>query len=324
MKKVFLAQIVPAEVERYIEAHCEVRKWDREERISREALLEAVSDVDGLLLSGMPIDRELLDRAPKLKVVSNVSVGYNNFDLVAMKERGVIGTHTPGVLDETVADLVFALILAAARRVPELDRLVKEGRWAKGNDRPLFGTDVHHAKLGIVGMGRIGEAVARRAKLGFLMDVAYYNRSRKPETEARLGVAYAPLDTLLAESDFVVLMLPLTDATRRFIDREKLALMKPSAYLINASRGQTVDEAALVEALAAGRLRGAALDVYDEEPVPKHHPLLQLPNVVTLPHIGSATEKTRFDMALLAAQNLVKAVTGMTPPNIVPELRPGE
>ncbi|MDD9268963.1 2-hydroxyacid dehydrogenase [Paenibacillus sp. GCM10023248] len=319
--KVFLAKQVPSEVEAYIAEYCEYTKWDREDEMPREQLLEALSDVDGLLISGGSIDQELLDRAPKLRIVSNVSVGYNNLNLSAMKERAVLGTHTPGVLDETVADTVFGLILASARRIPELDAYVKAGRWQKGSDEAIFGIDVHHAKLGIIGLGRIGEAIARRAKFGFSMDVVYYNRSRKEAAEQSLGVSYRSLQDLLRESDFVVLMTPLTADTARLIGREELALMKKSAIFINASRGQTVDEAALIEALEQGIIRGAGLDVFEQEPVAPDNPLLRMPNVVTLPHIGSATHKTRFDMAMLAAENLVKGVLGEVPPNVVPELR---
>ncbi|CAN7530182.1 D-glycerate dehydrogenase [Paenibacillus sp. LjRoot153] len=319
--KVFLAKQVPSEVEAYIAQHCDYRMWDREEEISRQQLLEELSDADGLLISGGSIDQELLEHAPKLKIVSNVSVGYNNFDTEAMKARNVMGTHTPGVLDETVADTVFGLILATARRIPELDAYVKAGKWKKGSEEQSFGIDVHHAKLGIIGMGRIGEAIARRAKFGFNMDVVYYNRSRKMEAEQKLGVVYRSLQELLQESDFVVVMTPLTPETTHFIGREELALMKKTAIFINASRGQTVDEVALIEALEKGSIRGAGLDVFQQEPVDPDNKLLQMPNVVTLPHIGSATHQTRFDMAMLAAKNLVKGLQGEIPPSLVAELK---
>ncbi|MCY9667823.1 D-glycerate dehydrogenase [Paenibacillus alginolyticus] len=317
--KVFLAYPIPREVEDFIAEHCDYRKWDSEETISRSQLLKEISDVDGLLISGGKIDQELLDFAPKLKVVSNVSVGYNNFDLAAMKARKVMGTNTPNVLDETVADLVFGLILATARRISELDRYVKDGKWQSGIDDHLFGVDVHHAKLGIIGMGRIGEKIVRRAKYGFNMDVLYYNRKRKLAAEKNLGVKYCTLQELLQESDFVVLMIPLTAETTHLIGREELALMKKTAIFINTSRGQTVDEEALIVALEKGDIRGAGLDVFEQEPVDPSNPLLKMPNVVALPHIGSATVKTRFDMAMLAAQNLVKAVSGEIPPNLVEE-----
>jgi glyoxylate/hydroxypyruvate/2-ketogluconate reductase len=319
--KVFIARPVTPDVEAYIGEYCDYKKWDSTETIPRERLIEEIRDVDGLLTSGTPINEALLEQAPNLKVVSNVSVGYNNFDMVAMKAKGVMGTHTPDVLDETVADLVLTLMLSAARRVPELDKLVKDGKWRAGSDTRLFGVDVHHKTAGIIGMGRIGEAIAKRAKFGFSMDVLYYNRSRKPEAEEKLGVHYASLEELLKKSDFVILMTPLTPETTRFMGREQFRLMKRDSIFINASRGQTVDEPALVEALQTGKIGGAGLDVFEQEPVDPDNPLLKMANVVTLPHIGSATAQTRSDMAMLAAQNLVKAVRGEMPPNLVPELK---
>jgi gluconate 2-dehydrogenase len=273
--------------------------------------------VQGLFTAGGKIDEELLSHAPQLKVVSNVSVGYNNMDLEAMRAHGVIGTNTPEVLDETVADLVFALILGAARRIAELDQYMKQGKWQKGDDTSLYGLDVHHTTLGIIGMGRIGEAIARRAKLGFLMNVQYYNRNRKPELEARLGVTYQPMNELLRTSDFILLMTPLTDETTHLIGRDQFLIMKPTAIFINASRGKTVDETALIEALQNKQIQAAGLDVYDREPIDALNPLLRMPNVLTLPHIGSATAQTRFDMAMLAAKNLVSAIQGQIPPNLI-------
>jgi glyoxylate/hydroxypyruvate/2-ketogluconate reductase len=316
---VYVAAPIPAEVEAYIGEHCEYRKWEGDEPIPREQLLREIADAEGLLTVGGRIDSELLDHAPRLKVVSNISVGYNNFDLEAMRRRRVMGTNTPHVLDETVADLAFALILSTARRIPELDQHVKAGRWERKNDEWLFGLDVHGKTLGIIGLGRIGEAIARRAVYGFQMNVLYYNRRRKPEAEEKLGVTYSSLEDLLRQSDFVLLMIPLTEETTHFMGREQFALMKPSAIFINTSRGKTVDEAALIEALQEKRIWGAGLDVFYEEPTPPDNPLLRMPNVVTLPHIGSATRETRFAMAMLAAQNLVAAVLGKQPPNLVTE-----
>ncbi|MDF2680167.1 MAG: D-glycerate dehydrogenase [Brevibacillus sp.] len=318
---VYIANTIPMEVEAYLAEHFDYRKWEGEEPIPRVRLLEEVARAEGLLTVGGNIDGELLDHAPRLKVVSNMSVGYNNMDCQALKARRVMGTNTPYVLDETVADLAFALILSAARRVPELDRHVKEGKWEKGSDSLFFGVDVHHKTLGIIGMGRIGEAIARRGKYGFGMDVLYYNRSRKPETEENLGVSYCSLEDLLRKSDFVVLMIPLTDQTTHFMGREQFAQMKETAIFINTSRGKTVDEEALVAALREGSIWGAGLDVFAEEPVSPDNPLLSMPRVVTLPHIGSATRQTRFDMAMRAAQNLVAAVHGKEPPDLIPELK---
>ncbi|MDT8718008.1 D-glycerate dehydrogenase [Clostridium sp. 19966] len=319
--KVFIAKKIPKEVEEYIGEFCEYEKWDGEGTITEEILLEKLQDKEGLILSGININEELLQHAPKLRVVSNVSVGYNNFNIEAMKKRNIIGTNTPGVLNDTVADLIFGLMLSSARRIAELDRYVKEGKWIPSSKKNIFGLDVHHASLGIIGMGRIGEAVAKRAKLGFDMDVCYYNRRRKLETESKLGIRYSELEVLLKTSDFIVLMVPFTNDTYHLIDHKEFALMKSSAIFINASRGQTVNEEALVEALEKNKIFGAGLDVYEQEPINLDNPLLKLSNVVTVPHIGSATEKTRSDMAKIAAENLVKALMGEVPPNIVPELK---
>ena len=319
--KVYVARKVMPEVKAYLMEHCDCEFWESRERQGRERFFAAIADAEGLLTAGTPINDELLDHAPRLRIVSNISVGYDNFDVEAMKRRGVMGTHTPGVLDDTVADLAMALILAAARRIAELDRFVRRGGWVKGIDRELYGVDVHHATLGIIGMGRIGEAVAKRARLGFDMEVLYHNRSRKPEAEARYGAVYVSLDELLARSDFVVILTPLTPETKKMIGREQLARMKPTAILVNVSRGAVVDEAALIEALRNGTIRGAALDVFEQEPVHPDNPLLTLDNVVLLPHIGSATERTRTAMAMLAARNLVAGLKGEVPPNLVPELK---
>ncbi|UVI32870.1 2-hydroxyacid dehydrogenase [Paenibacillus spongiae] len=318
---VFIDKIVPAEVEAYIAEYCEIDKWTSEAPIPRDVLLNKLEKANGLLTSNARIDAELLEHSPQLQAVSSISVGYNHFDIAAMQRRGVIGTNTPHVLNDTVADLVLALMLGTARRVAELDCYVKEGRWKPGDGATLFGTDVHHASLGIIGMGRIGESIAKRARFGFDMDVSYYNRSRKPNVEEQLGVRYSPLNELLAESDFIVLMAPLNEATQRMIGRTQFQLMKPSAIFINASRGQTVDEEALIEALQEGWISAAGLDVYEKEPLDPAHPFLSMPNVLTLPHIGSATAKTRFDMGMLAAQNLVAALNGLTPPNLVEEFQ---
>ncbi|CAM4438119.1 gluconate 2-dehydrogenase [Paenibacillus endophyticus] len=318
---VFIDRNVSSEVEAYLAQYCTVDKWEESSPIPREILLKKLENAEGLLTAGTQVDAELIENAPRLKAVSSISVGYNHFDLDAMRENGIIGTHTPHVLDDTVADLALALMLGTARRVAELDRYVKEGQWKAGIGNTWFGQDVHHAKLGIIGMGRIGEAVARRARFGFDMDVAYFNRSRKPEAEAQLGVRYLSLNDLLAESDFIVMLAPLTTETNKLIGQEQFKLMKPTAIFINVSRGQTIDEAALIEALQAGTITAAGLDVFEQEPIPENHPFLTMNNVLTLPHIGSATEATRANMAMLAARNLVHALTGQTPTNTVAELR---
>ncbi|SDN10407.1 gluconate 2-dehydrogenase [Fictibacillus solisalsi] len=318
---VYLARPVPEEVENYIAEHCSYDKWEGLEPIPRSELLKKLGEAEGLMITGEKIDDELLDHAPNLKVVSNISVGYNNFDTDAMKRRNIIGTNTPDVLNETVADLALALMLSAARRVPELDKLVKEGKWEKKSDEPLFGVDVHGKTLGIIGMGRIGEAIGRRAKFGFNMEILYHNRHRKMETEKQLDASYVSQEELLQKSDFVLLMVPFTEETKHLMGREQFAQMKNSAIFINTSRGQTVDEVALTEALQNGEILAAGLDVFDQEPVSPDNPLLKLQNVVTLPHIGSATYQTRFEMAMLAAENLVAAVTGKEPSTVVGELK---
>lgn len=318
---VFIARKVPTEVEDYIGKYCNYSKWDQPGLIPREVLLENLGDAEGLLISGGKINQELLDHAPRLRAVSTVSVGYNNFDLEAMKARGILGTNTPHVLNDTVADLIFALILSTARRIPEMDRYVREGHWKRGDDENLFGIDVHHKTLGIIGMGGIGEAVARRGKWGFGMNILYHNRTRKPEVEATLEAGYCSLQDLLRKSDFIVLMTPLTPETHHLIGTEELALMKSTAVFINASRGATVDEEALIKALQTNQIYGAGLDVFEREPLANDNPLLSLPNVITLPHIGSSTEQTRFEMAMLAAQSLVSALQGEIPENLVKELR---
>lgn len=306
-----------AGVEAYIAEHCYIRTL--EGSVSEDALHEALEDVDGLFTSSgqvKKVDETLLKHAPNLKVVSNVSVGYNNFDIEAMRKHNVIGTNTPNVLDETVADLAFALILSTARRIVELDRYVKDGKWNNETTyKETWGTDVNGATLGIVGMGRIGEAIARRAKFGFEMDVLYHNRSRKIEAEEKYGASYRSLDDLLKEADFILLMIPLTDETYRLIGEREFKMMKDSAIFINVSRGQTVDEQALVNALQTGEIQAAGVDVFEKEPTNPDNPLLQLSNVVTVPHIGSATAKTETAMAMRAAENLVAVLTGNEPKN---------
>lgn len=319
--KVYATLKLPPEAEERLSSCCEYRRWEGRGLIQREVLLREIKEVEGLVLTKHRIDRELLAAAPKLKIVSNVSVGYNNFDLEAMKERGVMGTNTPGVLDETVADLVFGLLIAAARRIPELDRLVKAGRWQIGMLRELCGLDVNRRTLGIIGLGRIGEAIARRAIYGFGMRVLYHNRRRKLQAEEKLGVQYRLLDDLLQEADFVVLMTPLTPQTRGLLGYREFCLMKPTAVFVNASRGPVVQEEALVAALREGRIFGAGLDVYAREPIEPHHPLLQFENVVTLPHIGAATDETLDAMGMLAVENMLAGLSGRRPPNLVEELQ---
>ncbi|MDW8844940.1 glyoxylate/hydroxypyruvate reductase GhrB [Erwinia sp. MMLR14_017] len=277
----------------------------------------AFQQAEGMLGSGGKVDADFLTKAPKLRAASSVSVGVDNFDIAALNDRGVILMHTPTVLTETVADTMMALVLATARRVTEVAERVKAGEWQSNIGAEWFGTDVHHKKLGILGMGRIGLALAQRANLGFSMPILYNARKHHEEAEQRFGATYCDLDTLLKESDFLCISLPLTKETHHLIGREQLAKMKPGAILINAGRGPVVDEEALIAALQDGTIHAAGLDVFEKEPLPKESPLLKLPNVVALPHIGSATHETRYGMARDAVDNLIAALTGKVEKNCV-------
>ena len=283
----------------------------------RADLLEAACGAEGVLSTVTEkIDGTFMDAAGEdLKVIANMAVGYDNVDVEAAKTRGVIVTNTPGVLDETTADVAFMLLLAAARRLGESERVLRAGRWEWWGPRLFMGPDVWGKKLGIVGLGRIGKAVARRAR-GFDMKILYHNRSRREEAEEELGASYLELDELLETADFITLHTPLTDETRHLIDAPALERMKPEAVLVNTSRGPVVDEAALADALAEGRIFAAGLDVYEEEP--KVHPkLLELENVVLAPHIGSGSIETRGKMAVLAAENLAAVLRGEQPKTLV-------
>lgn len=281
------------------------------------AFQAALPTAHGLIGSSYPVDAALLDRAPQLEVISSVSVGVDNYALAELHARGIVLCHTPGVLDETVADTVFALLMATSRRVVELATLVREGRWDKNIGEDLFGFDVHGKTLGLLGFGRIGQAIARRAALGFGMPVLYHARrpvdlaAQAPELQGR--ATHTPLKDLLARADFVVAMLPLSDATRGMIDARLFAAMKPGAVFINGGRGATVDEAALLAALDSGHLRAAGLDVFAKEPLPMDSALRTHPRVTPLPHIGSATHETRHAMAELATTNLLQALAGERP-----------
>lgn len=258
------------------------------------------------------IDEELLTLAKQLRMVANMAVGYDNINLPLAKERGVVITNTPDVLTEATADLAFTLLLATGRRIVEANRFLHDGSWKSWAPYLLAGQSFYSATLGIIGMGRIGEAVAKRAR-GFNMNVLYHNRRPKPETEKKYGVSYRALDDLLRESDYVLLLTPLTEETRHLMGEREFSLMKPNAVFVNVSRGGTVDETALYQALVEKKIWAAGLDVFQQEPVPVDHPLLRLPNVTALPHIGSATYETRDAMAMLAAENLVRYFSGKEP-----------
>ncbi|ASK62696.1 bifunctional glyoxylate/hydroxypyruvate reductase B [Virgibacillus phasianinus] len=280
--------------------------------------LTFLSQADGIIGLELVVDKELLDQAPNVKIVSNVSVGYNNLDLKELRKRNILATNTPDVLTDTVADTIFGLLIAAARRIPELDRFVKNGEWITEAVEPEhFGVNVHHKTLGIIGMGKIGQAIAKRAYFGFDMDILYHSRSKKPDAEKRFNAAYCSLEELLQRSDFVCLITPLTPETEGMIGRQEFQMMKNSAIFINGSRGKTIVEKDLIDALRRGEIAAAGLDVFEKEPVDPNNPLLGYQNVVTTPHIGSSTHETELAMSELAAKNLEAGLTGRKPPNLI-------
>lgn len=305
---------LPADVLAFLREHTDVIEVDA---ARHDALVAALREADGAIGASVKITPAMLDGAPRLKALSTISVGYDNFDVPDLTRRGIVLAHTPDVLTESTADTVFSLILATARRVVELAQWVKAGHWTGSIGPTHYGTDVQGKTLGIVGLGRIGGAVARRAALGFGMRVLYTNRSANEQAERDYGARRVELAELLAASDFVCLQVPLTPETRHLIGAAEFRQMKRSAIFINASRGATVDEAALIDALRAGTIHGAGLDVFEEEPLLATSPLLALPNVVALPHIGSATHETRHAMARCAAENLVAALAGTLAVNVV-------
>ena len=310
--KVFVSRRIPEEGIRPIKDATNAQIWVDDLPPPRAALLEAVAGCDGVVtLLTDRVDDEFLDAAgPQLKVVSNYAVGFDNVDVPACTARGVAVGNTPGVLTETTADLAFALLMAAARRVPEGDRYVRAGKWKTWGPLLLLGPDVHGATIGIVGFGRIGQAVARRAK-GFGMTILYQDVHRADAAiEAEFGATELPLEELLPRADFVTLHVNLTPQTKGLIDAEKLSWMKPSAVLVNTSRGPVIDHAALAAALTSGKLFAAALDVTDPEPIPPDDPLVGLENCLIVPHIASASRATRGKMAEMAAANLLAGVRG--------------
>ena len=306
-------EVVAALAERFeVEHNAEDRPWPPGE------LARRLAGKAGAMATVMDkFDEPLLAQCPELKVIANIAVGYNNIDVPACTRRGIRVTNTPGVLDDTTADLTWSLLMAAARRIAEADAYVRRGDWNIAFGVQYFlGQDIHHATLGIIGMGRIGQAIARRAS-GFDMKVLYNNRSRLPQAdEARLGATRVERDELLAWSDFVVVMAPYSPATHHLIGAAEIAKMKPTAILVNSARGGVVDDAALVEALKERRIAGAGLDVFEGEPG-LHPEFAKFPNVVLTPHIGSASRATRIIMCNTAAANMAAVLEGKEPSNPV-------
>lgn len=299
-----------------LERSCDVDVWDKHLGPTKAELIGRIGGVHALFTEGVDtIDGEVYDSAPLLQIVANRAVGADNLDIPGATERGILLTNTPGILQGACADMTFALILAVARRVPFGDREVRAGRWVYFDQTPYLGANVFGKTLGIVGLGGIGAQVARRAS-GFDMRVVYHSRTRKPDLEKRLGVEWASeLPTLLEESDFVSLHMPLTPETEGMIGGAELERMKPGAFLINTTRGRTVDPRALYAALAAGKIAGAALDVTDPEPIPVDDPLLTLANVVVTPHVASSSKETFRAMARMAVDNIVAALSGRPMPS---------
>ncbi|MCX8958415.1 glyoxylate/hydroxypyruvate reductase GhrB [Erwinia psidii] len=314
---VVLYKTLPDDLRSRLDEHFNVTEINGLTPANISQYANALQQAEGLLGSSDKIDASLLAKMPRLRAASSISVGVDNFDITALNERGVLLMHTPTVLTETVADAMMALVLASARRVVEVAQRVKEGKWQNDIDTNWFGIDVHHKKMGILGMGRIGMALAQRAHLGFSMPILYNARKHHEEAERRFNATWCSLDTLLETSDFLCICLPLTAETHHLVGRQQLAKMKPSAVLVNAGRGPVVDEDALISALKEKALYAAGLDVFDKEPLPATSPLLTMPNVVALPHIGSATHETRYGMARDAVDNLIAALSGNVDKNCV-------
>jgi gluconate 2-dehydrogenase len=316
-KKIFVTREVFEEVLTFLEPHFEVQANQDDKILTAEELAAALADRDGAMTTITErIDETLLSRCPRLKAVCNIAVGYNNIDLTACSAHGVMATNTPGVLDDTTADFAWALILATARRLNEAEAYVREGRWDKWKLKQFLGLDVHHATLGIVGLGRIGQVVARRAG-GFEMEVLYHDVQRAaPAIESACRATYVAKEELFRRADIVTIHIPYSKETHHSIGASEIALMKKSSILIHAARGGVVDDAALVEALMRGSIAGAGLDVFEGEPA-IHQGFRELKNVVLSPHIASSSERTRFNMAMKAAENLVAALTSGNPPNLL-------
>jgi len=320
-QNIILYKSIPTDQLERLQQHFNVTVFDSVTPENLASFKQALSRADGIIGASYPITVDDIANAPNLKAASTISVGVDQFDIDAMNARKIALMHTPNVLTETTADTIFTLVLCSARRIIEMAEMVKNGQWTQSIGEDAYGSNVNGKTIGILGMGRIGYAVAKRAYLGFGMPVLYYNNHIHPDAETQLKARRCDLDTLLAESDFVCVVLPLSASTEKLIGKNELAKMKPSAFLINGSRGRIVDEAALIDALESGTIRGAGLDVFEVEPLPSNSKLLTLPNVVALPHIGSATHETRYAMVECAVDNLIAALKGDLSQNCVnPEI----
>ena len=320
---VILYKALPDALQQRLEDHFTVTRVNNLSPETVQQHAEAFAGAIGLLGSSEKVDAALLEKMPALRATSTISVGYDNFDVDALNARNILLMHTPTVLTETVADTLMALVLSSARRVVEVAERVKAGEWTKSIGPDWFGVDVHGKTLGIVGMGRIGMALAQRAHFGFNMPILYNARRQHKEAEERFNAHPCDLDTLLQEADFVCLILPLTDETHHMFGKAQFEKMKKSAIFINAGRGPVVDEQALIAALKNGEIHAAGLDVFEQEPLPVSSELLKMPNVVALPHIGSATHETRYNMAACAVENLIDALQGKVDKNCVnPQVKP--
>jgi len=320
---VILYKALPDALQQRLEDHFTVTRVNNLSPETVQQHADAFAGAVGLLGSSEKVDAALLEKMPALRATSTISVGYDNFDVDALNARNVLLMHTPTVLTETVADTLMALVLSSARRVVEVAERVKAGEWTKSIGPDWFGTDVHGKTLGIVGMGRIGLALAQRAHFGFNMPILYNARRQHKEAEERFNARHCDLDTLLQEADFVCLILPLTNETHHLMGKAQFEKMKKSAIFINAGRGPVVDEQALIAALKNGEIHAAGLDVFEQEPLPASSELLKMPNVVALPHIGSATHETRYNMAACAVDNLIDALQGKVDKNCVnPQAKP--
>jgi glyoxylate reductase len=317
LPNVFVTRRIPKAGLSLLRGCAQVKVWEGELPPPREVLLEEAKAAEGLLtLLTDTVDAELMDAAPHLRVVSNYAIGYDNIDVEAATERGIVVCNTPGILTDTTADFAFTLMACVARRVVEAEKYVRAGRWQTWGPMLCLGYDLHGATLGLVGLGRIGGAVAKRAS-GFEMRLLYHDVSRQPSLEQELGLVFVDLETLLRQSDFISLHTPLTSDTYHMIGAEQFGMMKETAILVNTSRGQVVDQGALYDALVAGRIAGAGLDVTDPEPIDPHDPLLELDNCLVVPHVASASVATRTLMATMAAENLVAGLQGRMPRNPV-------